>query len=574
MAIELATFEQIATILSQLSTNYSNLFVDYYNIFYNPTPMDVTLQYYDEVGKLYTITIPNRAKDKTFILNGNGEPEGTVSGHAGAIYQDLTNGNVYVKELSATDVSGWNKVLSLGELENYISKGTGSPEGVVLQPKGALYVDMNTSSLYIKNSSSGNTGWTLASANIAVLASIDLDNITEAGENVVMNLADIAIDNSSTVASLQTKSNLVQTIDSSSTDDTYPSTLATYNKIMSEADGKANKDLDNLSSTGEKKLIERYSDSVFSNSVIPATIGGVSKNIFNLPSISSNTVTVPAGSVYRCAGGVNNDGTFIFTDYSFSSSMTVTIPSTPSKRGYIFFSLVTNSPTLECFEEDNYLIQDEEPATTTGKLLYMPKANLYLHYYQNSWQVASIGTVIARYTTNDLGQVDTFSPYSPMTLASNNSVFSALDGINYTKNVLGGQIDSINGLLNPILQNGSLAQNGLCIRTEVDTINNTWYRIFYSDNQWPDADPVPSEPAEIIWIEQGGVISTESDMLFDLAFPVPFTSTEYFIVKNFGSSSISSVGAAYLGFWNKTLTEATTRSMGNSYNQYWYACGR
>ena len=182
MAIELATFEQIATILSQLATNYSNIFVDYFDIFYSPDPKNVTLQYYDETGKLNTITIPNRAMDRAYILNGSGQPEGFVSGQAGALYQDLTNGDVYIKQVSASDVNGWQKIICLADLENSISKGAGSPEGVVVRNKGALYIDTNASSMYIKSSSTGNTGWELISIDTSALANTDLSNLTPLGE--------------------------------------------------------------------------------------------------------------------------------------------------------------------------------------------------------------------------------------------------------------------------------------------------------------------------------------------------------------------------------------------------------
>ena len=182
MAIELATFEQIATILSQLATNYSNIFVDYFDIFYSPDPKNVTLQYYDETGKLNTITIPNRAMDRAYILNGSGQPEGSVSGQAGALYQDLTNGDVYIKQVSASDVNGWQKIICLSDLENSITKGVGSPEGVVVRNKGALYIDTNASSMYIKSSSTGNTGWELVSVDTSALANVDLSNLSPLGE--------------------------------------------------------------------------------------------------------------------------------------------------------------------------------------------------------------------------------------------------------------------------------------------------------------------------------------------------------------------------------------------------------
>lgn len=192
MAIELATFEQIATILAQLGTNYSNLFTDYFNIFYSNEPMDVTLQYYDEAGALQTITIPNRAKDRRYILNGEGAPEGSVSGQAGALYQDLLNGNVYIKQVSASDVNGWEKIISAEDLSEFISKGSGSPEGIVSKSKGALYIDMTNSVLYVKKSATGTEGWEALTVDTSNLANVDLSNLSNLGE---MHFANVDLSN-------------------------------------------------------------------------------------------------------------------------------------------------------------------------------------------------------------------------------------------------------------------------------------------------------------------------------------------------------------------------------------------
>ena len=192
MAIELATFEQIATILTQLGTNYSNLFTDYFNIFYSNEPMDVTLQYYDEAGALQTITIPNRAKDRRYILNGEGAPEGSVSGQAGALYQDLLNGNVYIKQVSASDVNGWEKIISAEDLSEFISKGSGSPEGIVSKSKGALYIDMTNSVLYVKKSATGTEGWEAITVDTSNLANVDLSNLSNLGE---MHFANVDLSN-------------------------------------------------------------------------------------------------------------------------------------------------------------------------------------------------------------------------------------------------------------------------------------------------------------------------------------------------------------------------------------------
>ena len=45
--IKVATYEQIATLLSQLMNNYSNMINSYYDMFYNTNLMDINLQLYN-----------------------------------------------------------------------------------------------------------------------------------------------------------------------------------------------------------------------------------------------------------------------------------------------------------------------------------------------------------------------------------------------------------------------------------------------------------------------------------------------------------------------------------------------
>ena len=61
---------EVAEALSRVQFNNSNLAQSWYNIFYNTTPMDVQLDFYDVDGNAHTYVIPNRAKDKSYITNG------------------------------------------------------------------------------------------------------------------------------------------------------------------------------------------------------------------------------------------------------------------------------------------------------------------------------------------------------------------------------------------------------------------------------------------------------------------------------------------------------------------------
>ena len=152
--IEIATFEQIATVLSQLMTNYNALADNYYNIFYSTTPADITIKLYDSEGNLVSYTIPNRAKDFNYIKNGVGAPENNVPASVGTIYQDTTNGVLYIKQVG-TGRTGWVAIPT----DTGIEEGSGSPEGVLTRPKGAIYVDKDSATMYIKTTSVGNTGW-------------------------------------------------------------------------------------------------------------------------------------------------------------------------------------------------------------------------------------------------------------------------------------------------------------------------------------------------------------------------------------------------------------------------------
>lgn len=550
MAVELATFEQIATILTQLGTNYSNLFTDYFNIFYSTEPMDVTLQYYDETGKLQTITIPNRAKDRTYILNGNGKPEGNVSGQAGALYQDLLNGNVYIKQVSASDVNGWQKIVTLSDLSGYISKGAGKPEGAILGEKGSLYIDINTSSLYVKDSASGNTGWILVSADTSVLAERDLSNITTDGESVIKNLANVAISDNETVASKEVLANKTQDIESNSTDeDKYPSVKATYDFVTGEINDLADKNFSNITNQAKSLFI---SSDKWSNGVLEAT---------NPPIAAGNTITLNSGTKLLCANGATN------TSVTTGSAYNVTALG-PSKRSVAFFDNTLGA--LEIYEESKFLSQREEPTETAGVLWYNFETNEYRVYVGSEW-IKRIGTVVAVASTDYNDIIEEFIPCITASVASTNDVRMVKSKTESSIGLLETEVSNISTYVNSILQGGSLALNGLYIITTTDSYGN-WSREYYEDEEAATSNP--KDVTKRVWLEQGGEIITSSDQEYSLYFTIPFSDDKYFIVKNFSSNSLSSVGMVYLGFYDKAATGAKTRSMGSGYAQVWYACGK
>lgn len=103
------TDDQIINLLQMLFTNMNNLDRIYYDLFINPVPMDVTLERYDENGTLHTFILPNRAKDKTSIYMGQGNPEGILSAKVGAFYFDTTNRDMYYKG-NQTERFGWTLI--------------------------------------------------------------------------------------------------------------------------------------------------------------------------------------------------------------------------------------------------------------------------------------------------------------------------------------------------------------------------------------------------------------------------------------------------------------------------------
>ena len=147
--ITVPTYKQIADRLGILATNYSYMASVFYDVFYNPVPQYVEIKIYNDAGELVEYTIPNRAKDLENLLSGQGKPEGVVEASKGVLYQDLKNGDLYIKE-TPDGSEGWSEFATRNFLENIFIQGNGDPNGVVVAAKGILYIDVNYASLYIK----------------------------------------------------------------------------------------------------------------------------------------------------------------------------------------------------------------------------------------------------------------------------------------------------------------------------------------------------------------------------------------------------------------------------------------
>ena len=435
-AIEVPTFEQIATILSQLATNYSNVFADYYNLFYNPTPMDVTVQIYNEAGNLTTITIPNRAKDRAYILNGNGDPNNNVSAPKGSLYQDLANGVVYIKQFASTGNTGWSEFMTLESLEDYLIQGAGSPEGIVAAAKGILYVDKMNAALYLKSTATGNTGWILISADTSTLANKELSNLVEGipgvGDNYFLKYdwSNLSTQGTGIINSKENVSNKTATIDSSSTDVQYPTAKAVYDLVGTGTSDLADKSLSNLNEIGEDKFV--HTETQVRDCIFKAPNGFLS--------VSGNVISLPSGTVLLCANGVNNDNQAVNEKITTASALSESIEGTSARSCVVFFNGTSN--ILLYYNVDNYFRQIEQPDSYADMIWYNPNENNYKVTSDSGSTWTTIkATEIGRFTTDGSGVINSFYPYHPFVAATQDDIAVIQDDIDEIVTDLNGKAD-------------------------------------------------------------------------------------------------------------------------------------
>lgn len=410
--ITVPTFEQIEAILSKLATNYSNLAILFYDIFYNTTPTDVTFQMYNEEGVLETFVIPNRAKDMANILNGEGSPEGNIEAGKGVLYQDLSNGDLYIK-LTATSNIGWTKFVTNYEMSSTLIEGIESPEGVVFANKGTLYVDKLNASLYIKAEDESNVGWVLISANTGNLVDRDLSNLTVIGEAHFANpsLSNININGQAKFDAKEDVVNKVTSISSASTDIKYPSAKAVYDFVGVSTSNFADKDLSNISFTAENKFV---SSDKLRDCVLEA------------PTImfrgADNSYTLPYNTVLLCANGLNAENTLNNKIVTIPQNIAGVIPTLPNESGRIFYDDtygVMRNPISE-----SYFYQIQEPEVTAGGVWFNPVE--YTYHVVGTVDEADIWiqvpmAEVGRWTTDENGDVKTFKPYYPAKLVNTES---------------------------------------------------------------------------------------------------------------------------------------------------------
>lgn len=221
-----ATYEQIVRLLTQLHTNYSNMASVFYDIFYNPDPKNVTFEMFDESNVLRTYTVKNLALSNQYRKIGNEEPEGKVPGAKGTMYQDLSAGEVYIKQ-SDSGNENWQRLVSKALLDGYIMQGNVNPNGIenedgtitgrVTADPGTLYVDTSSTTVYICMQ---NKSWQAISINADGFATkTELNNL-----EVVVNTK-------------ENEENKVTSINEESTNSQYPSAKAVYGFTQPQVDG-------------------------------------------------------------------------------------------------------------------------------------------------------------------------------------------------------------------------------------------------------------------------------------------------------------------------------------------------
>jgi len=159
MAVETQDIQKIATTLSQLAQNYNELAQNWFDIFYNPEARDITVKFFDENGNLASYTLPNRAKDLKYILNGVGDPslnDDLIDSAVGSLYLDTSTGDIYSKQATY-----WRRMMSMNEV---YSQGHGNPNGYKSGNRGDMYTDLDTGYLYLKQTETGTEGWELSGA--------------------------------------------------------------------------------------------------------------------------------------------------------------------------------------------------------------------------------------------------------------------------------------------------------------------------------------------------------------------------------------------------------------------------
>lgn len=149
--------EQIIALLQMLFTNMNNLDRLYYDMFINTTPLTLTLERYNEDGVLESYKLPNRAKDRSNIIQGRGTPEKSQIAGVGSIYLDILTSNIWIKT-TEEGATGW---VMLYTPTNFI-KGREyiTPDGDASGLKGLSASNLEGGIMDVRVGGTGNSGLT------------------------------------------------------------------------------------------------------------------------------------------------------------------------------------------------------------------------------------------------------------------------------------------------------------------------------------------------------------------------------------------------------------------------------
>ena len=146
------TMEDIVNLLSILFTNLNNQSEQYYDMFWNPEPMDLYLEKYDENGKLEVVPHPNVAKMRLFVDSGPGDPNGVKEATIGALYINTLTTDLYYKA-TGTDAYGWQKIWSSANL--VVARDYLAPNGDGSQLQNLNANSINQGTLPVKYGGTG-----------------------------------------------------------------------------------------------------------------------------------------------------------------------------------------------------------------------------------------------------------------------------------------------------------------------------------------------------------------------------------------------------------------------------------
>lgn len=517
--ITVPTYKQIEVLLTKLAEDYSELASSLYDVFFNPEPMDVTMQLHNKAGVLQSYTIPNRAKDFEHIMNGNGTPEGVVLADKGDIYQDLEGGFLYIKETD-DGTTGWSKFATEDFLKTLLIANVGSPEGNVVAARGALYVDTVNAGLYIKTTLTGKTGWLLISASTSLLANIDLSNLSTTGQSIL--------------DAKEVKANKTNSITANSTADQYPSAQATYsfvtgqvadlaNKSLSNLneDGEAhfaNPSLSNLSNTGNLKFVDWKK---YVKSGILSAPNGLVEKVGN-----DGPYTVPQGMVVLYAFGLNDQGSqtlegeIEYLDVAIDGGVQGV---EAGDEGYIFVIRGYDAEhpdepqsrwSYAYTKENIFILDSSEDLPVSGfsnQMCYVPSTNTYYHWVDTSNDWSPLPTVaVGEFKVNSVttvGEVVSVDwdlrPYYPIRLATERD----------TEHVV----------------------------SEIGGSDSCWFRLYKNG-----------------WVEQGGYITGGGT----IAFEKEFKNTNYTFVPSANATSFT-----------KSTDSVTVVASSSSQETDWLASG-